>query len=283
MKIAIASGKGGTGKTTVATNMAFSLANAGLKTTLLDCDTEEPNAHLFFNLEGAITREIGMPIPKLIPGKCNGCGICGDICRFSAIVNIGKMTIIHPGMCHACRACWELCPTGALQPSEKPLGKVISGESEGISISYGQLDIGEMSGNRLIQAVKEKADTSAVNIIDAPPGTSCPVVETLGQIDFLLLVAEPTPFGLANLRSIVDLAKNIDVPMGLLINRSTTEEDKLIEDYAVESGTRILARIPLDRKIAELYSSGQLFAKHLSEYRKLFLDLYDDIARAVRS
>ncbi|MCK5833150.1 ATP-binding protein [bacterium] len=281
MKIAVASGKGGTGKTTVATNMAYCLCKSGAKTTLLDCDTEEPNAHLFFDLKNIVNQEIGMPIPKLIPEKCNGCSICGDVCRFSAIINIGELTIIHPGMCHGCRACWELCPTGALEPSERTLGKVIHGESEGLFISYGKLDIGELSGNRLIQAVKDNYQLDAINIIDAPPGTSCSVVETLSEIDFLLLVAEPTPFGLANLNSIVELADKINIPTGILINRSTAQEDPLIEAYASRKGIKILGKIPLDRKIAELYSSGKLFAKYLTEYHEFFINLNNKIVSQV--
>ncbi len=281
MKIAIASGKGGTGKTTVATNLADSLALSGMNVQLLDCDTEEPNVHLFFDIDETERRVVNMPIPKLLPDKCTGCGICGDVCRFSAIVNIGKMTIIHPGMCHGCTACWELCPAKALEISNKPLGELISGEADGLTITYGKLDIGEMSGNRIIQAVKAKAGKDAVNIIDAPPGTSCPVVETLGEMDFVLLAAEPTPFGLANLRSIVELVERLSVPMGIVINRSTPEEDGIIETFAKSRGIDILGKIPLDRKIAELYSAGEIFSRRMPEYRGFFLDLFSKIERAV--
>lgn len=281
MKIAIASGKGGTGKTTVATNLAYSMALSGAKTTLLDCDVEEPNAHLFFDIKNSRREDVTMPIPRLTPEKCTACGICGDVCRFSAIVNIGKMTIIHAGMCHGCTACWELCPEGALEPIEKRLGEIIFGESDSIAITYGLLDIGEMSGNRIIQAVKARAEGDAINIIDAPPGTSCPVVETLHEMDYLLLVAEPTPFGLANLKSIVELARDISVPMGILINRSTPEEDGLIIDYIDNRGIELMGKIPLDRKIAELYSSGELFSRHLPEYREFFIELYRKIETAV--
>lgn len=281
MKIAIASGKGGTGKTTVATNLADSLGASGAKTTLLDCDTEEPNAHLFFDVDNERRREITMPIPKLAPEKCTACGVCGDVCRFSAIVNIGKMTIIHASMCHGCTACWKLCPEKALEPTKKRLGEIIFGESDGVAITYGKLDIGEMSGNRIIQAVKARAKKGAINIIDAPPGTSCPVVETLHEMDYLLLVAEPTPFGLANLKSIIELARDIDVPMGILINRSTPEEDGLITGYIDNQGIELMGKIPLDREIAELYSAGELFSRHLPEYRNFFIELYYKIEAVV--
>ncbi|HDR91425.1 MAG TPA: (4Fe-4S)-binding protein [candidate division Zixibacteria bacterium] len=281
MKIAIASGKGGTGKTTLATNFADSLAHSGMDIRLLDCDTEEPNVHLFFDIAETERRAVTMPIPKLLPDKCTGCGICGNVCRFSAIVNIGKMTIIHPGMCHGCTACWELCPENALEPSEKPLGELISGKADGISITYGKLHIGEMSGNRIIQAVKAKADANKLNIIDAPPGTSCPVVETLSEMDFVLLAAEPTPFGLANLRSIVELAERLSVPMGIVINRSTPEEDGIVESFAESRRISILGKIPLDRKIAELYSAGEIFSRRMPEYRAFFVELLSKIERAV--
>jgi len=281
MKIAIASGKGGTGKTTVATNIAYCLNQSGVKTTLLDCDVEEPNAYLFYKIEDIEKVTIGMPIPKLIPEKCTSCGICGDVCRYSAIVNIGKLTLIHPGMCHSCTACWELCPTAALEQSEKPLGKVISGSTDGLKIAYGELDIGEMSGNRLIKAVKAKAEEAAINIIDAPPGTSCPVVETLSEVDFVLLVAEPTPFGLANLKSIVELVENIATPLGVVINRSTPHEDGLVESFLQSKGITPMAKIPLDRKIAELCANGELFSEHMPEYQQVFLDLFEKIEARV--
>jgi len=278
MIIAIASGKGGTGKTTIATNLAYFLSKIKNKeVVLLDCDVEEPNAHLFFDLSGARKYNVDMPVPELMPDKCTGCGICGDVCRFSAIVNIGKLVIIHPNMCHGCSACWELCPEDALKQFHYPLGEISIKNSGKLTIGVGRLNIGEMSGNRIIARVKEFVEWDAINIIDVPPGTSCPVVESLLGVDFVILAAEPTPFGLANLKGIIELVRRLGIPFGVVINRAGCGNNKPTEQFLETEEIPVLARIPDDIRIAKAYAHGELFLRALSEYTGVFENIAEYI------
>ena len=269
MILAIASGKGGTGKTSVATNLAAVTAENN-RVSLLDCDTEQPNAHLFFDMEAASAEEVSMPIPKLIPEKCDGCGICGDACQFSAIVNIGKLVITNPGLCHGCSACWELCPRDALRPVERTIGRIREKRIGKLRIVVGELTVGEISGNRIIASAKDKIDPDELTIIDSAPGTSCPVVEALTGTDYVLLVAEPTPFGIANFRSVAKLAMNLDLPVGVVINRSDLGDGSGIHEFAREEGLEILGEIPNDLRVARAYSEGRLYSKEIEEYRDFY-------------
>lgn len=281
MKITITSGKGGTGKTFVSTNLFKTLADKGERVALFDCDVEEPNSYLFFDTKDSIEEDVNMPVPEVDPPKCTGCGICGDACRFSAIVNIGKITITNHSLCHGCSACWVLCPEEAITPVDKKLGCVYRNEIDGNRVVYGELIVGELSGNRIIDRVKEYAQQDIINIIDSPPGTSCPVVETLKDTDYAVVVAEPTPFGLANLKSTVELVRGLDLPLGVVINRAGMGDDSLIEGFLVESKTELLAKIPFDRKIAELYGKGKLIVEEMTEYRDLFFEIFDKIGTGI--
>lgn len=273
MIISIASGKGGTGKTTVATNMAASL---GGDVQLLDCDVEEPNAYLFLHPVIKEVKRITVPVPDVDMKKCNLCGKCGEICQFKAIVVIGKTVLPFPEMCHSCGGCMEVCPEKAITETGRELGVIERGSRNGLEFIHGKLRVGEAMSPPLIRKVREYARPEALTIIDAPPGTSCPVIASMKGADFVLLVTEPTPFGLNDLKLAVGAVKILDIPCGLVINRSDMGDDK-VKIYAEKEKLPILMEIPLDRKIAEAYSRGEMIVEVMPEWKGKFLNLYHQI------
>jgi MinD superfamily P-loop ATPase len=273
MIISIASGKGGTGKTTVATNMAASL---GGDVQLLDCDVEEPNAYLFLHPVIKEVKRITVPVPDVDMKKCNLCGKCGEICQFKAIVVIGKTVLPFPEMCHSCGGCMEVCPEKAITETGRELGVIERGSRNGLEFIHGKLRVGEAMSPPLIRKVREYARPEALTIIDAPPGTSCPVIASMKSADFVLLVTEPTPFGLNDLKLAVGAVKILDIPCGLVINRSDMGDDK-VKIYAEKEKLPILMEIPLDRKIAEAYSRGEMIVEVMPEWKGKFLNLYHQI------
>ena len=275
MIISIASGKGGTGKTTVATNMAVSL---GGDVQLLDCDVEEPNAHLFIHPVIKEVKTIITPVPEVDMAKCNLCGKCGEICQFKAIVVIGKTVLPFPEMCHSCGGCMEVCPENAITETGRELGVIELGSKNGLEFVHGKLRVGEAMSPPLIRKVREYARPDALTIIDAPPGTSCPVITSMKGVDFVLLVTEPTPFGLNDLKLAVGAVKILDIPCGLVINRSDMGDDK-VKIYAEKENLPILMEIPFDRKIAEAYSRGDMIVEVMPEWKDKFLKLYHQIEK----
>jgi len=273
--ISIASGKGGTGKTTVATNMAFSI---GSGVQLLDCDVEEPNSHLFirpvFDKEQVVTT----PVPEIDETKCSFCGKCDEICQFKAIAVIGKTVMTFPELCHSCGGCTAVCPEDAIKEIPRELGVIIKGNRNGIELIYGRLRVGEAMSPPLIRKVREFTDTDKITIIDAPPGTSCPVIASVKGTDFVLLVTEPTPFGLHDLKLAVEAVKMLNIQMGLVINRSDMGDNKALE-YAKKEGIPVLMEIPFDRKIAEIYSEGKLIAEAIPLWKEKFYNLYQSVRK----
>ncbi len=252
MIISIASGKGGTGKTTVATNLALSL---GGDVNLLDCDVEEPNAHLFIKPTITGVEPVTTFVPEIDQSKCNLCRKCTDICRFSALAIAGKSVLLFPEMCHSCEGCLEVCPEGAITASSRELGVMESGTCGDLGFYAGRLRVGEAMSPPLIKKVRTKERERDITIIDAPPGTSCPVIAAMKGADFVLMVTEPTPFGLHDLKLAVEAVKVLGIPSGLVINRSDMGDDG-VKEYAKEEGLPILLEIPFERKIAEAYSRG---------------------------
>lgn len=273
MIISIASGKGGTGKTTVATNMAVSL---GGDVQLLDCDVEEPNAHLFIHPVINEVKTITTPVPEVDMEKCNLCGKCGEICQFKAIVVIGETVLPFPEMCHSCGGCMEVCPEKAITETGRELGVIERGRWNGLEFVHGKLRVGEAMSPPLIRKVREYARPEALTIIDAPPGTSCPVITTMKGTDFVLLVTEPTRFGLHDLKLAVGAVRTLGIPCGLVINRSDMGDDK-VKIYAEKENLPILMEIPFDRKIAEAYSRGDMIVEVMPEWKEKFLKLYHHI------
>ena len=273
MIVSIASGKGGTGKTTVATNLAQSV---GIDVQLLDCDVEEPNAHLFMNPSFEGSRTVFLPVPEVDADRCTYCGKCAQICQFKAIAVVAQNILIFDELCHSCGGCWEICPESAIREGRRELGVIEKGRSNGIEFVHGCLRVGEAMSPPLIKQVRAYQDPQKLTIIDAPPGTSCPVIAAMKDSDFVLLVTEPTPFGLYDLKLAVAAVRMLDIPMGLVINRSDLGDDR-VRKYAHQEELPILMEIPFDRQIAEAYSRGELLVEVIPRWRARFLALYDGI------
>jgi len=271
--LAVASGKGGTGKTTVAVNLARTL---GSPVQLLDCDVEEPNDHLF--LRGTLDLEeiVNIPIPEVDESRCDGCGECGRICEFHAIVSFGTVPLVFPELCHGCGGCTKVCPHDAIHEADSRMGVVELLQDGDITLVQGRLDVGVAMAPPLIRAVKAHLRAGMPAILDAPPGTSCPVVTTVRQTDFVLMVTEPTPFGLHDLTLAVGMVRELGVPFGVVVNRYGVGDDR-VHVYCREEGIPILAEIPDDRRIAEAYSRGDLMVDVLPEYRGVFESLLSKI------
>ena len=278
MIISVASGKGGTGKTTVSTNLAVSL---GSRVQLLDCDVEEPNAHLFIRPTIDNTETITTPVPEVDEEKCTLCGKCAEICQFKAIVVLGETVLPFHELCHSCGGCERVCPENAITEKGRELGVIETGSRNGLEFAYGRLRLGEAMSPPLIKKVRELARPGWLTIIDAPPGTSCPVIAAMKDADFVLLVTEPTPFGLHDLKLAVGAVQALGIPAGLVINRSDIG-DSGVKSYAQQTGLPILMEIPFDRKIAEVYSRGELIVEAMPEWKDKFLDLYRCIAKIIR-
>ncbi len=278
MIISIASGKGGTGKTTVATNLCASLA-ADL--IVLDCDVEEPNAHLFLNPEITGRENVNAPVPKVDETRCTYCRKCMDICRFGAIAVMGKKIITFPELCHSCGGCTLVCPENAIREADRSIAKVETGtlsqlSKPGAGFARGLLDIGQVMAPPVIRQVRTHENPQGLTIIDAPPGTSCPVISAMKGANVVVLVTEPTPFGLHDLILAVEAVKLLGIPHGLVINRAGIGNDD-VKDYAEREGLPILMEIPFDRRIAMAYSKGELIVNALPEYREKFLSFYRKI------
>ena len=273
MIISIASGKGGTGKTTIATNLAVALAP---KVKLLDCDVEEPNDHIFIQPQITHTEEVSLNVPQVDMGKCSLCGRCQEICQFKAIVVVGKSVLTFHELCHSCGGCLEVCPEGAITEVDRAMGVFERGTKDGLQFAYGNLYVGQVMAVPLIERVRADVESGMLTIIDAPPGTSCPVISSVKGTDFVILVTEPTPFGLNDLKLAVGMVKILNIPHGIVINRSDLGDDK-VKEYADQEGIPILMEIPFSRQIAEAYSRGKLLVEELPGWREKFIHLYERI------
>jgi len=273
MILAIASGKGGTGKTTVAANLAVCLPKP---VQLLDCDVEEPNCHIFLNPEIDSTDECTLPYPVIDENRCNGCGECSAVCQYNAIVSLKTKTLVFPELCHGCGGCFEVCPEKAITEGKRRIGTITHGRSRNVSIVQGLLDVGQALSPPLIRGVKRFVGTEGINIIDCPPGTSCPVITAVKNSDYVVLVAESSPFGLHDLQLAVETMRKLGLEFGAVINRAS-KMDHRVRDYCLKKQIPVLLEIPDERKAAEAYAQGHLMVEALPEFRKLFEDLYECI------
>ncbi|HPC03976.1 MAG TPA: ATP-binding protein [Syntrophales bacterium] len=271
MILAIASGKGGTGKTTVSVNLARAFDS---EIQLLDCDVEEPNDHLFLKGEPTGREIIGIPVPEVDEALCDGCGECGRFCEYHAIVSFGTTPLVFPEMCHGCGGCTMVCPVKAIRETARPIGAVETRRARNVTLVQGRLDIGAAMAPPLIHAVKARLRKDLPAILDAPPGTSCPVIATLRGADLVLLVTEPTPFGLHDLTLAVEMVRELGIPFGVVVNRVGIGDDR-VHRYCGQRHIPILLEIPDDRRIAEACSRGSLIVEALPEYRGLFRSLVE--------
>lgn len=276
MIIGIASGKGGTGKTTVATNLALSLKE---KAQLLDCDVEEPNCHIFFNPVWQEKKPISILVPKVDLAACSFCGKCAEVCQYGAIVAVKDKVLTFHELCHGCGGCTMVCPEKAISEVPREIGFIQKGSIKHIELGYGKLNIGEPMAPPLIRAVKSYINNKVV-VIDAPPGTSCPVIESIKGSDFVLLVTEPTPFGLYDLKLAVEMVQALSIPFGVIVNKADLG-DEGVHQFCQNKNIPMLLEIPMDRKIAEAYSKGELLINALPEYRQKFHDLFEEIRGCV--
>ncbi len=279
IKIVFASGKGGTGKTTVAVNFAYSLASSGKKVQYLDCDVEEPNGHLFLKPEIVSKRPVNVMLPVIDEKKCTHCGECGAHCEYKAIVNLPSVTMVFPELCHGCGLCLKVCPACAIGEKEREVGYIEEGKAlEGISFIHGVLNVGEPMATPVIKEVKRNYKDNHIQIIDAPPGSSCPVVKTLADADCVVLVTEPTPFGLHDLKIVVSVARNMGKSIGIVVNREKGGFAPLW-NYLINENIPLLTTLPEDRRIAESYSRGEIVIGTLPEYFDHLTELTANIVK----
>ncbi len=277
MIIAIASGKGGTGKTTFAVNLAYTLAHCEKTVRLLDCDVEEPNDHLFVNPDFTEEKPVAVLRPVWNKGKCTGCGKCAEACKYNAIAVVKKKVLVFNELCHSCGVCSFVCPEKALTEQECVIGTVqASPFNKPFFFAHGLLNIGEALAPKVVNSVKKHIDPDVINILDASPGTSCSVVQAVDGADVAILVTEPTPFGLNDLKLAIGLCFKMRVPTGILINRSDGK-DAIITEYAESVDVPIVGRIPFRREYAETYSAGNILVNWHEELKNKLIDIYDNI------
>lgn len=273
MIISVASGKGGTGKTTVSLNLALAIKEP---LNLLDVDVEEPNCHLFLPELSYISEKKYNIVPEINKDKCTYCGKCAEICQFNALAVLPEKTIVFKELCHSCEGCIMFCPEKAIDKTQIEFGTVNKAKYKNINFTFGELKIGYPMSPPLIKEVKSNIEKDKLNIIDCPPGTSCPAIEAVKDTDFCLLVSDPTPFGIHDLKLSIRALRYLKIPFGLVINRFDIADD-ILENYCKDEEIPVLLRIPDDRKIAEAYSKGKLMVDEIPEYRKDFQRLYKKI------
>jgi MinD superfamily P-loop ATPase len=276
MILTIASGKGGTGKTSVAVNLALSLRNV----QLLDCDVEEPNAHLFLQPKMGEPEPVYTTVPKINEELCSHCGECSKFCQFNALFTTKEKVLVFAELCHSCGGCTIVCPTNAITQENHKIGTINFGSANDLRLVYGELGVGKPMAVPVIKAVKKQIDKDANVIVDSPPGTSCSFVEAVKGSDFCVLVSEPTPFGLHDLKIAVEVLKKMKVPFGVVINRAGIGDTK-IYDYCKQASIPVLLEIPYLKKIAELYSKGVPFSVEMPEWQPKFQELFEEIKRIV--
>jgi MinD superfamily P-loop ATPase len=270
MKVVVASGKGGTGKTSVAVNLALSVDAE----QVLDCDVEEPNVHIFLKSEDTEPHPVKLLVPRIIEERCTYCRMCAQFCQYNALFVAGETAMVFPELCHSCGGCRLVCPEEAIEEVPREIGKIFKGQAGKVELVYGELNIGEPLAVPIISKVKEQARQEGLVILDAPPGSACPVVEAVHGSDFCLMVTEPTPFGLHDLEVATTVVKQLAVPLGVVVNFAGIG-DRGVYEFCEEQGIPVLMEIPFDRRIAELYSRGVPFTEEMTEWKPRFRTLLE--------
>jgi MinD superfamily P-loop ATPase len=276
MIVSVASGKGGTGKTSVAVNMALSIDNV----QLLDCDVEEPNAHLFLNPKISQTQSVTVSVPFVNEKLCDHCGKCADFCQYNALFVGSDKVLVFPDLCHSCGGCILVCPKEAIGVHQHNIGTLKIGSTGDLELVYGELEVGEPIAVPIIREVKRHIRKDKNVILDSPPGTSCPVIQTVKDSDFCILVTEPTPFGLHDLKIMIHVLEGMRIPSGVVVNRAGIGDNRVYE-YCEEKEISILLEIPYERKIAELYSRGIPFSREMPEWKTRFRALFNAVRKRV--
>ena len=277
MIIAVASEKGGTGKTTVATNIALSIGNA----QFLDCDVEEPNANIFLHATIKEQEDVSVIIPEVNEEKCDYCGKCSEFCVYNALAVVRQKILVFPELCHSCGGCEMVCPKDAITWRERVIGRIEHGKTKDIDFYHGLLNVGEAQAIPVIKVLKRKINKKMNVIIDVPPGTSCPVIESISSSDYCVLVTEPTPFGLHDLKLAVEVVRHLRIPFGVIINRDGIGDNR-VEVYCKKERIPILLKIPERQKIAFLYSKGIALANEAYEWKEMFGLVFNRIQDEVK-
>ncbi len=275
LRIAIASGKGGTGKTTVAVSLALALRETG-PVQLVDCDVEEPNDHLFICPEFLEREPVELLVPQVDQGRCVRCGACAAACRYGALAVISKGPLVHSELCHGCGLCAMVCPQGAITEVPRTIGRIERGRGRGLDFLQGVLNVGEPMAAPIIERLKDRSHPTPLTVLDVPPGTGCPVIAALKEIDYAMLVAEPTPFGLHDLRAAVEVSHALALPIGVIVNRHGIGTDQ-VERYCDEEGIPVLLRIPMDRRIAAACARGVPLVEAFPEWKGPLLELHRSV------
>jgi len=278
MIISVASGKGGTGKTTVSTNLALSIGKA----QFIDCDVEEPNANIFLKAKIKEHEDVSVSIPEIDEEKCNYCGKCSEFCVYNALAVVPSKVLVFPELCHSCGGCKLVCPKDAVSWNERTIGRLEYGKVKDIDFYHGLLNVGEMQAVPVIKALKKKVDKNMNVIIDVPPGTSCPVIESISGSDYCILVTEPTSFGLHDLKLAVEVVRHLNIPFGVIINRDGIGDNR-VEFYCKKENIPVLLKIPERKKIAHLYSKGIALANTSHEWHEMFGLVFNRIREEVKA
>jgi len=282
MKIAIASGKGGTGKTTIATNLAYYLTKKGNKVVYADCDVEEPNGHLFLTPNWEEIFQVNVKNPVVDDAKCDYCMECAKICQFNALAVLIDKVLLFPSLCHGCGGCYHICPQKAITEVDRSIGVIKAGTGKGITAYEGRLNIGEAISPPVIKRLKELLKPADYTIIDSPPGTSCPVIEAVSNCDYVILVTEPTPFGLNDLELAVNMVQTLNLPFGVIVNRHGVGDER-IHTYCKARGINILLEIPNSLEIAKTCSKGNLLIDNFPQYSDYFESLMQNIPHPLKA
>ncbi len=280
MNITILSGKGGTGKTTISTNLAVYLNSLGYKIQYLDCDVEEPNGYIFLKPDLDRSIDVKVKVPDIEKSICINCGRCAENCNFNALAVTDDSVVVFEKLCHSCGLCSIVCPVGAIHELDRVIGKVEIGYGRGVKALRGLLNIGEPMAIPIIDKLKENIDKNMINVLDSSPGSSCKVINTLEDTDYAVLITEPTKFGLHDLEIAVKLVNKMKIPFGVVINKAT-EDDIIIEEYCKEQEAQIIGKIPFKKDIAKNYSKGKLLTNN-EEVKKCLEKISVEVIRRLK-